>query len=40
LRQSEKQSKIWLEHSLFLNVEKDISGLLENSGLHLVVVFN
>gem|GEM_PF-511309 len=25
---------------LFLNVEKEISGLLEDSGLHLVVVCN
>ena len=40
LRQSETQSKIWFGALLFLNVEKEISGLLGDSGLHLEVVCN
>jgi len=40
LRQSETQSKDMVGALLFLNVEKEISGLLEDSGLHLVVVCN
>ena len=40
LRQPETQSKIWFGALLFLNVEKEISGLLEDSGLHLEFVCN